>query len=315
MSFSTPIWLAALTVIPAAIAASIYARRRARRYAIRFPAVSTMALAAGPSSAWRRRVPAAFALAAMAALALTLARPHVSYSAPVNEASVMLVSDESGSMAANDVQPTRLAAAESAANTFIDQLPAPVRVGALAFSSVPNSVQAPVANHSQARNLINAQTAGGGTATGDALELALQLLHGDQRRHAPAAIVLLSDGDANQGQDPTTVARKAAQEKIPIYTVALGTPNGTLPNPSDPLAPPVAVPPDPQLMAQIAELSGGRSFNAQSANELSSIYRSLGKKLGTVTRKREVTADFAIGGLVLLLLAGIGSTRWSERLP
>ena len=227
----------------------------------------------------------------------------------------MLVSDESGSMAANDVQPSRLAAAESAANTFIDQLPAPVRVGALAFSSAPNSVQAPVANHSQARNVINAQTAGGGTATGDALAQALALLHGDRRNHAPAAIVLLSDGDANQGQDPTTVARTAARERIPIYTVALGTPNGTLPNPADPLGAPVPVPPDPQLMAQIAELSGGRSFNAQSANELSSIYRSLGKKLGTVTRKREVSADFAIGALALLLLAGIGSTRLSERLP
>ncbi len=315
MSFSAPIWLAALALIPVAIAASIYARRRARRYAIRFPAVSTLALAVGPSSEWRRRIPGAFALAAVAALALTLARPHVSYSAPVNEASVMLVSDESGSMAANDVQPTRLAAAESAANTFIDQLPAPVRVGALAFSSAPNSVQAPVPNHSEARNLINAQTAGGGTATGDALAQALQLLHGGQHNHAPAAIVLLSDGDANQGQDPTTVARIAAQEKIPIYTVALGTPGGTLPNPADPLGVPVPVPPDPQLMAEIAQVSGGRSFNAQSANELSSIYRSLGEKLGTVTRKREVTADFAIGALALLLVAGLGSARWSERLP
>src|SRR5690242_9500574 len=143
MSFSAPIWLAALALIPAAIAASIYTSRRARRYAVRFPAASSLALAAGSSSAWRRRVPAAFALAAMAALVLALARPHVSYSIPVNEASVMLVSDESGSMAADDVQPTRLAAAENAANTFIDQLPAPVRVGALAFSSAPNSVQAP----------------------------------------------------------------------------------------------------------------------------------------------------------------------------
>jgi Ca-activated chloride channel family protein len=315
MSFSAPIWLAALALIPVAIAASIYARRRARRYAVRFPAVSTLALAAGPTSAWRRRLPAALALAAMAALALTLARPHVSYSAPVNEASVMLVSDESGSMAANDVQPTRLAAAQSAANTFIDQLPGPVRVGAIAFSSAPNSVQAPVGTHSQARNVINAQSADGGTATGDALTLALQLLHGNERKHAPAAIVLLSDGDANQGADPAAVARTAAQEKIPIYTVALGTPGGTLSNPSDPLAPALPVPPDPQLMAQIAELSGGRSFNAQSAGELSSIYRSLGKKLGSVTRKREVSADFAVGALVLLLLAGVGSTRWLGRLP
>jgi Ca-activated chloride channel family protein len=68
-------------------------------------------------------------------------------------------------------------------------------------------------------------------------------------------------------------------------------------------------------MEQIARLSGGRTFNAQSADELSSIYQRLGKQLGTVRRKREVTAEFAAGGLVLLLLGAAGSTRWSGRLP
>lgn len=314
MSFSDPAWLAALALIPAAVAASYWARRRARRYAVRFTAVSTLRLAVGRGSAWRRRIPVAFLLTALGALALALARPRVSYSAPVDEASVVLVSDESGSMAANDVQPTRLAAAEHAADTFIGQLPAKARVGAIAFSSAPNSVQAPITDHSAARSVIDSQTADGATDTGDSLATALQLLHGGQSKHPPSAIVLLSDGAANQGQDPTAVARQAAREKIPIYTVALGTPNGTLPNP-DPFGPAVSVPPDPQLMAQIAQLSGGRSFSAQSADALSSIYKGLAQKLGTVSRKREVTADFAIGGLVLLLFAAVGSSRWSGRLP
>jgi Ca-activated chloride channel family protein len=314
MSFAAPVWLAALALVPAAIAASIWARRRTRRYAVRFPAVSTLQLAAGAGTAWRRRVSAAFFLATIAALALALARPHVSYSAPVDEASVVLVSDESGSMAATDVAPTRLAAAERAANVFIDELPSKARVGAIAFSSGANSVQQPNSDHSAARAVINSQSAGGATDTGDSLALALQVLHGGQAKHPPSAIVLLSDGAANQGQDPAAVARRAAHDKIPIYTVALGTANGTLPNP-DPLGPPVSVPPDPQLMAQIAELSGGRSFNAQSADALSSIYKSLGHKLGTVTRKREVTAEFAIGGLIFVLLAAMTSTRWSARLP
>jgi Ca-activated chloride channel homolog len=314
MSFAAPLWLAALALVPAALAASIWARRRARRYALRFPAVSTLRAAVEAGSSWRRHLPAAFALAALAVLAVALARPHVSYSAAVDEASVMLVSDESGSMAATDVQPTRLAAAEAAANSFIDQLPANVRVGAIAFSSATNAVQAPVANHDAARTLIDSQSAGGATATGDALALALQLLHGAQAKHPPSAIVLLSDGAANAGQDVSTVARQAKSDKVPIYTVALGTPGGTLPNP-DPLGPPVAVPPDPQLMAQIAQLSGGRTFNAQSADELGSIYKRLGKELGTATRRREVTAEFAIGGIALLLLAAAGSTRWSGRLP
>jgi Ca-activated chloride channel family protein len=189
-----------------------------------------------------------------------------------------------------------------------------VRVGAIGFSSSPDAVQAPVANHDAARALINAQVANGATATGDALELALQLLRGANSNHPPAAIVLLSDGAANAGLDAVTVAREAAHDKIPIYTVALGTPNGTLPNP-DPFGAPVSVPPDPQLMQQIAQVSGGRAWGAQSAGELSSIYRRLGTKLGSVSRKHEVTAGFAIGGLVLLLLAAGTSTRWGGRLP
>jgi Ca-activated chloride channel family protein len=318
MSFASPVWLAALALIPIAIAASAAARRRARRYAVRFPAVSTLALAAGTGASWRRHLPPAFALAAIAALALALARPHVSYSAAVNEASVMLVTDHSGSMAATDVQPTRLSAAEHAADTFIDRLPSKVLVGAIAFSDSPDAVQTPVADHSAAKTIIDGQTAGGSTATGDALQLALQLLRGADPKHPPSAIVLLSDGAANAGEDVSTVAREAAKDKIPIDTVALGTPNGVLTPPGTvpgPFQPSVPVPPDPQLMQEIAQLSGGRSFNAETEDQLSSIYKSLADRLGTVTRKREVTVAFAIGGLAFLLLAAAGSTRWSGRLP
>ncbi|HWF75221.1 MAG TPA: VWA domain-containing protein [Solirubrobacteraceae bacterium] len=314
MTFASPLWLFTLALVPLGIAAARTAHRRAGRYAIRFPAVSTVQMATGSRSAWLRHVPAALALAAVAALALALTRPHVSYGAAVGDGAVMLVTDHSGSMASTDVSPTRLAAAEQAANTFIGEQPGSVRIGAIAFSSSPDAVQAPETNHNAARAIINGQAAGGGTATGDALALALQLLHGGQAKHPPAAIVLLSDGAANAGVNVLTVAHQAAKEHIPIFTVALGTPNGTLPNP-DPFFPAVAVPPDPQLMQQIAQASGGRAFNAQSADELSSIYKRLGGQLGVVTRQREVTAEFAIGGLVLLALAALGSTRLVGRLP
>jgi Ca-activated chloride channel family protein len=227
---------------------------------------------------------------------------------------VLLVTDHSGSMAANDVQPTRLTAAEHSADTFLAQLPSDVRVGALAFSSSPDAVQAPTSNHAAVRSLIDGQVANGSTATGDALTLALRLLRASDPHHPPAAIVLLSDGSANAGQAPVPVAQQARRERIPIDTVALGTPDGQLPNP-DPLGPPVPVPPDPQLMQQIARASGGRSFNAQSAGQLSSIYSSLGRQLGTVARKHEVTAEFAAAGALLLVLAAAAAARWSGRLP
>ena len=314
MSFSSPLWLFALALVPATLAAYIYARRRSRRYAIRFTAVPTLQLADAATPSWRRHLPALLALAALAALGVALARPHLSYRAAVDRASTMLVTDHSGSMAAGDVQPSRLAAAQHAANTFIDQLPSAVRVGAIAFSDSPDAVQGPVSNHGAAREIIDGQTANGATATGDALELALQLLHGSDSKHPPSAIILLSDGAANAGLDAVSVARQAGHDRIPVYTVALGTPDGTLPNP-DPLGPPISVPPDPELMQEIAQVSGGRAFTAQSAGELSTIYKHLGTQLGSVTRKREVTSEFAIGGLVLLLLAAATSTRWSPRLP
>jgi Ca-activated chloride channel family protein len=314
VSFASPTWLFALLLVPAALVLQRLARRRARRYAVRFPALETLRQAAGVGPNWRRWLPMALLLASIAALGLALARPRVAYRSAIEQASLMLVTDHSGSMAATDVQPTRLIAAERAANTFIDQLPVNVKVGAVAFSSAPDAVQAPVSDHSAARAIIDNQMAGGATATGDALQLALTLLRASVPHHPPSAIVLLSDGAANAGVSAIGVAQQAGRERVPIYTVALGTPNGQLPNP-DPLAPPVAVPPDPQLLAQIAQASGGRAFNARSADQLSSIYRRLGAQLGSVTRHREVTAEFAIAGLVLLVLAAGASSRWVARLP
>jgi Ca-activated chloride channel homolog len=314
MSFASPIWLLALLLVPLALAAYLLSRRRAKRYAVRFTAVPAVRAAVAGAPSWRPHLPAALALAALAVLALALARPRLSYRAAVSEASVMLVLDHSGSMAANDVQPTRIAAAQAAANTFIDQLPGTVRLGAIGFSTVPDSVQQPVANHGAARALINSQAANGGTDTGDALQLALQLLHGSRPKHPPSAIVLLSDGAANTGLDASSVARQAGRDRIPIYTVALGTPNGVLANP-DPFQPPLSVPPDPQLMQAIAQVSGARSFTAQDSGRLSSIYKQLGSQLGTVSRKREITYVFALAGLALLGLAAAGSTRWLGRLP
>jgi Ca-activated chloride channel family protein len=284
---------------------------------VRFPAVPTLRAAAGDAApSWRRLVPLLLALAAIAALGVALARPRMTYQQPINEASFMLVLDHSGSMAATDVQPTRLAAAQAAANTFIDRLPSKALVGAIGFGTSPDAAQAPSADHNAARALIDSQAANGSTATGNALILALQLLHGSNRKHPPAAIVLLSDGAANSGEPVTQAAQQARQEKIPIYTIALGTPNGVLSGyDSNGFPVTVPVPPDPQLMQQIASLSGGRSFTAESASVLSAIYRALGTELGTVTRKHEVTAAFAAAGLVLLLFAAIGSTRWSARLP
>jgi Ca-activated chloride channel homolog len=314
MTLSSPLWLLAGLLIPAMLFAYARVRRGRRRYAIRFTAVSTVRLAAGAGPGWQRHLPATFAIAAIAALVFALARPHVSYSAPTNQASIMLVIDHSGSMAATDVVPTRLQAVQRAANTFIGQLPSNAKVGVVGFGTTPDVAEAPSVDHATARSTVDGVTAGGSTATGNALALALQLLHANDPKHPPSAIVLLSDGSANAGINPVTEAGDARHDRIAIYTFALGTPYGTLPNP-EPFGAPIPVPPDPQLMAQIAAASGGRSYAVQNADLLNSLYKHLGSQLGRVTRKREVTAEFAAGGLVLILLAAVGSARWGGLLP
>ncbi len=314
MSFADPVWLLVLLAVPVALALHRLSARRARRYAIRFPALASLQTAAAGAVSWYRHIPLALLLAGAAVLAFALARPRVTEQVAIHQASIMLVTDASGSMAATDVAPTRLGAAEQAADTFISRLPGSVRVGAVAFSSAPEASQTPVTDHSAARALIDGQTAGGGTATGDALGVALQLLNGASAKHPPSAIVLLSDGAANQGVSPLTIAQEAKRDRIPIDTVALGTPNGVLQT-GDPLEPVVPVPPDPALMRQIAQISGGTTFNAKTADELSSIYTKLSTQLGTTTHKRDVTALFAGAGLVFILFAGAGSARLTGRLP
>ncbi len=317
MSFADPVLLLALLLVPAALAAHVASRRRARRYAVRFPAAATLALAAGRTPAWRRQLPIALLLAALAVLALALAKPQRTVAVPIERASIMLVTDHSRSMMAEDVDPTRLVAAKRAAQTFLDQLPRGIRVGVTTYADVPDGTQTPTRDHALVRRMIDAQIADGGTATGDALQVALDTLEREPRdsrgRRPPSAIVLLSDGTTTTGRDPVVVAQAARALEVPIYTVALGTRDATVPNPG--FGPPLTVPPDPETLRRIAEESGGRAYSAQDDQQLSQIYEELGSQLGTRDVKREVTAAFAAGGLLLLLGAAAASVRWAGRLP
>jgi Ca-activated chloride channel family protein len=314
VSFGAPLWLFALLLVPAVLAAQRLQRERRRRYAVRFTAVPTLRAAAAAVPPWQRHLAPALALASLAALAIALARPHTTVAVAVQRARILLVTDHSGSMQATDVAPSRLAAAERAANTFLDRVPRRIPVGVVAFSTQPDAVQAPTADHGQARRVIDGQVAGGATATGDALQVALDLLTESQDHRTPAAIVLLSDGATTIGRDPVPVAREAGRDHIPIYTVALGTANAILPNP-DPFSPPQFVPPDPATLRRISQASGGRAFTAKSDRELGTVYQHLGSQLGTRRRSHEVTASFAIGGLVLLIGAAAAAVRGAGRLP
>jgi Ca-activated chloride channel homolog len=315
MSFHSPVFLLLACLAPLALAAYAQAQRARRRYAVRFPAVSTLLPVLPRRPGWRRHLPVALFALALAALAAALARPQATVAVPIERASVVLITDVSRSMQASDVEPTRLEAARSAARRFLDRVPKELRVGLVAFSDTPQTLSTPTTDHVEVRDALQALESIAGTATGAGLRAGLEALRIGRRRserQAPSAVVLLSDGAATDGDAAFVAAREARRLRIPIYTVALGTPDGVVQIPDGRLLP---VPPDPEALRRISSLSGGAAFTAEDAEELDSVYEHLGSQIGTRREKREVTAAFAAGALVLLLVSVAGSVRWAGRLP
>ncbi|CAA9461222.1 MAG: von Willebrand factor, type A [uncultured Solirubrobacteraceae bacterium] len=315
MSFAAPGAFVLLALLPLLAVAFVLLRRRRRAYVVRFPATPVVASVLPRRPNWRRWVAPALLAASAVALTVALARPQATVAVPVERASVMLIFDASGSMRAEDVAPTRLQAAQSAAHRFLDRVPDSLLVGFVSYSNAPMTVVQPTVDRVPVRSALAGLRADGGTATGDALVSALDLLEArrtDDGRVAPAAVVLLSDGKTTAGSDPVEASRRAGALGVPVYTVALGTPDGVIHN--GPYGGFLPVPPDPQTLRAMSERSGGNSFRVDDAGELDRVYERLGSRIGTRDQRREVSAAFAGGGL-LLLLAGLGSAlRWRPRL-
>jgi Ca-activated chloride channel family protein len=320
VSFATPWLLLGLLALPllALWDARHQRRRSAAAAAFASPWLAASVMPNRPG--WRRHAPIiAFALA-LIALVIAAARPEAKVAAPVKKSSVMLLIDTSGSMAATDVAPSRLAAVRKAAERFLDRAPSQSGVGLYAFSTSPKLVQSPTTDRSAVRSDLADLRASGGTAIGSALQSALRILNQVPKtngRRPPAAIVLLSDGTSTSGLDQLTEAREAGRAHVPVYTVALGTPTGTITVPRGKGKTGTVVhpaPPDPQALAEIAQASGGKAYTAASSGRLSAIYDHLGAQLGRRTVKQEITSSFAGVGLVLLLLGSALTLRWMRRL-
>ena len=141
MTLGAPTYLLALLALPLVALAYAVARKRRRRFAVRFPGTSVLATLRQPRL--RRVLPPALLAAAAATLAVAVAKPQATVAVPVEKASVVLVTDESGSMSATDVDPSRLEAARSAAQGFLDRVPDTLLVGFVGFSSQTNAVVEP----------------------------------------------------------------------------------------------------------------------------------------------------------------------------
>jgi Ca-activated chloride channel family protein len=325
MSFTSPYWLLALLLVPALLVFALVVDRRRSRYPVTFTNLELLAGLVQERRMWRRWIPLALLLLALACASTALARPKARLSVPENNGTVILVVDVSGSMRANDVEPTRLDAAVNAMRTFLDKLPPQFKVGLVAFSSEPEVLAAPTRDRQLVREALGYLMPEAGTAIGDGLQTAVRLVQSSLARagverkpgqQLPAAIVLMSDGAQNRGfLQPLQAARNAKAAGIKVYTVALGTPGGVVSFGFGLYINSIPVPPDPTTMRQIANATGGTTYSAHSSERLSNIYKSLGSSIGRKTELREITSWFAVAAGVFLIGA-IGTGRLVEgRLP
>jgi Ca-activated chloride channel family protein len=318
MSFAAPLILMCLVVVPALVVWYVRLQAGRRRAAAAFAAPVLAPSVAPRRPRWRRHVPVTVMALAVVALIVAAARPQRTVAVPVEQAQIMLLTDVSGSMLATDVAPNRLTAVRRAAQQFVANVPSQVKVGVMAFNHVPQVLQSPTQDRDAVNAALSRLRSSGGTATGEAIQTAVRVLQqaqGVNGRKPPSAIVLLSDGVSTRGVDPVTAAREAARAKIPISTVALGTPNGTINVPRKGGGTrTVPVPPDPQTMQAVARATGGEAATAANADTLKHVYERLGSQLGRRKEPREITAGFAGAGLALLALGSALTLRWFGRL-
>jgi Ca-activated chloride channel homolog len=323
VTFDWPVAFLGLLAIPLFVGLYLFTAKRRRRAAARFANPALVPNLVPSTPGWRRHLPPALAIAALALLVVGVARPHVVRDVTRDEATVVLAIDTSRSMAANDVEPSRFEAAKAAATAFLQAVPESYRVGIVSFATSADPVLPPTTDREAARVALRELRLGTGTAIGTAIIRSMELALGRREQQgppqtgerSPAAVLLLSDGAQTAGGiRPLPASQRARRFGVPVSTVALGTGDAVVevPRPGG-LKERVVVAPDVDTLRQVARTTGGTFFEAPSAAKLESVYRELGTRLATDRKRVEVTSAFAAGGAVLLLLGSGLSSLWFRR--
>jgi Ca-activated chloride channel family protein len=319
VSFASPLWLLALLLVPLVLAAYVLHERQRRRDAAVWSTPALIPNLVDRAPGVRRYVPLAILLVALTAMVVGVARPHATVTVRREEATVLLAIDVSRSMGASDVPPTRLRAAQTAAEDFVAKVPKKFRIGVVSFATRAQVAVAPTDDRALVQAAIESLHTGEGTAIGDAVALSASL---GQRQRAdgvvpPTSVLLISDGARDGGlRTPQAAAKRARVLRVPVYTILLGTPAGvvrhTLPGGYTEI---LRVPASAQTLQQIARISGGEFFTASNDKRLGSVYDELRSRLGHKRQSREITDFFAGGSALLLLAGGALSAFWFRRVP
>jgi Ca-activated chloride channel family protein len=316
MTLLSPAKLWLLLLVAALAVGYVMLQRQRRKRAVRHPDVRLVAAVSGKRASWRRHLVAGALGFAIIALIVGLARPAHSEQVPRDEAVVMLAIDESGSMVATDIAPSRLEAAIAQAKQFIEGAPANYKIGLVGFDDSGHTLAPPTTDHQSVIDALGRLQRGHGTAAGEGLFTALDDIKAATQDSAItsdrpySAVVLLADGANTIGRSLTDAAQAAVDQHVPVFSIAYGTADGTV----EVDGRSVAVPSDPQSMAEVAQTTNGQTFTAESGNELASVYSEIGTTIGHITVQKEFVVACAVAALVAMVVALGGSMLWNPRL-
>jgi Ca-activated chloride channel family protein len=332
------LWL--LVAVPLLVLLYVWLLRRRKKTSLRFANLALVKQAMGKSAVWRRHVPPALMLLAISALLLAAARPTAVISLPLNQETIVLAMDVSGSMRATDVQPNRLVASQEAAKAFIGQLPRSVRVAVVAFAGTAAVVQAPTLSRDDVIAAIDRFQLQRATAIGSGIVLSLATLFPDagidlsqitgQRPMPPGpndkpkpeftpvqpgsyssgAIILLTDGQRTTGPDPVEAAKMAADRGVRVYTVGMGTKDGESIN-FEGWSMRVRL--DEDTLKNIANITRADYFYAGTAEDLKKVYENLSSRLVVEKKETEISGLLAALGALLVAIAAGLSVWWFGR--
>jgi Ca-activated chloride channel family protein len=339
MDLLWPQFLLLLGLVPLLIAVYIVALRR-RRVGLRYSSLALVRAALPRFSRLRRHVPFVLFLLALTSLILALVRPVQIVTVPTGQATIILALDVSGSMRQRDIQPSRLAAAQAAALSFIQSQKPNTQIGLVAFAGWAELVQPPTTDQEALQIAIESLTVGRGTAIGSGILKSLDAIaaidpsvppsvanpaRGEQPTavpkgaFAPDIIVLLTDGVATTGPMPVDAAQQAVDRGVRVYTIGFGTAAGS----SDfgggffggggggPRGGGFRRGIDDATLKQIATMTDAKYYEASSAGELLNVFQNLPTYLITKHEVMEISVVFAAAGALFIALALALALRWN----
>jgi Ca-activated chloride channel family protein len=347
MTFLWPEFLWLLVCVPLLVLAYWLLLRRKKKVAVRYASLTMVRDAMGAGQRFRRHVPPTLFLIALTLMIVAIARPQAVVMLPSSHETIILAMDVSGSMRAADVDPNRLAAAQAAARSFVNDLPMNTRVGIVSFAGTAAVVQPPTKSKDDIVAAIDRFQLQRGTAVGAGVLVSLKLIvpevefdlrnwnpRIDQGKAGPldraqkrpekeplkpvppgsynaAAIILLTDGQTTTGPDPIESARIASERGVRVYTVGIGTEKGEMIG-AEGWSMRVRL--DEKSLKQIADITQGEYFYAGNASDLKKVYDTLNSKLVFEQRQTEITALFAAAAALFAVMSAVLSMLWFGRI-